>query len=89
MVVKKYKTVNEPLHDKTNKMTCSPNEDSDKPMCPPSLIRAFVVYSLGSLGPKLSSLGAHLLLLVLSCCVSNNFEIGFQIVTLLRCMENS
>ena len=31
----------EPPHDKTNKMTCAPNEDSDQPGHPPSLIRAF------------------------------------------------
>ena len=28
-------------HDKTNKMTCSPSEDSDQPRHPPSLIRVF------------------------------------------------
>ena len=28
----------EPLHDKTNKMTCAPNKDSDQPGHPPSLI---------------------------------------------------
>ena len=32
---------NEPPHDKTNKMTCAPNEDSDQPGHPPSLIRVF------------------------------------------------
>ena len=34
---------NEPPRDKTNKMTCAPNEDSDQPGHPPSLIRVFVV----------------------------------------------
>ena len=29
---------NEPPHDKTNKMTCAPSEDSDQPGHPPSLI---------------------------------------------------
>ena len=28
----------EPAHDKTNKMTCAPSEDSDQPRHPPSLI---------------------------------------------------
>ena len=30
-------------HDKTNKMTCAPSEDSDQPGHPPSLIRVFTV----------------------------------------------
>ena len=34
----------EPQHDKTNKRTCAPNEDSDQPWHPPSLTRVF--YSL-------------------------------------------
>ena len=29
------------LHDKTNKITCAPGEDSDQPGRPPSLIRVF------------------------------------------------
>ena len=28
---------NDPSHDKTNKMTCAPSEDSDQPGHPPSL----------------------------------------------------
>ena len=39
----------EPPHDKTNKMTFVPIEDSDQPGHPPSLIRVFVVRSVGSL----------------------------------------
>ena len=35
-------------HDKTNKMTCAPSEDSDQPVHPPSLIRVFPVRSIGS-----------------------------------------
>ena len=46
---------NEPAHDKTNKMTCAPSEDSDQPGNPPSLIRIFAVRSVGSPGPKASS----------------------------------
>ena len=33
----------EPPHDKTNKMTCAPSEDSDQPGHPPSLVRVFGV----------------------------------------------
>ena len=33
----------EPHHDKTNKMSCAPSEDSDQPGHPPSLIRVFTV----------------------------------------------
>ena len=39
---------NEPPRDKTNKMICAPNEDSDHPGHPPSLIRVFAVRSMGS-----------------------------------------
>ena len=35
--------LNEPPHDKINKMACAPSEDSDQPGHPPSLIRAFAV----------------------------------------------
>ena len=35
--------ITEPQHDKTNKMTCAPSEDSDQPGQPPSLIRVFTV----------------------------------------------
>ena len=30
--------INEPPHDKTNKIACAPSEDSDQPGHPPSLI---------------------------------------------------
>ena len=33
----------EPPYDQTNKMTSAPNEDSDQPGHPPSLIRVFAV----------------------------------------------
>ena len=39
----------EPPHDKTNKMTFVPSEDSDQPGHPPSLIRVFAVRSVGSI----------------------------------------
>ena len=45
--------INEPAHDKTNKMACAPSEDSDQPGHPPSLIRIFAMRS----GLKLSSCG--------------------------------
>ena len=35
--------MNEPPHDKTNKMACAPIEDSDQPGHPPSLIKVFAV----------------------------------------------
>ena len=38
----------EPQHDKTNKMTCASSEGSDQSGHPPSLIRVFVVRSVGS-----------------------------------------
>ena len=34
---------NKPHYDKTNKMTCTPSEDSDQPGHTPSLIRVFAV----------------------------------------------
>ena len=46
------KTLNnifEPVHDKTNKMSSAPNEDSDQPGYPPSLISFTVLMDrLGS-----------------------------------------
>ena len=42
-------------HDKTNKMTFVPSEDSDQPGHPPRLIRVFAVRSVGSLGPNFAS----------------------------------
>ena len=38
----------EPNHDKTNKRTRVPSEDSDQSGHPPSLIRVFAVRSMGS-----------------------------------------
>ena len=32
-------------HDKTNKMTCTPSDDSDQPGHPPSMTRVFAVHS--------------------------------------------
>ena len=37
-------SINEPPHDKTNKVACAPSEDSDQPGHPPSLIRVFAVH---------------------------------------------
>ena len=47
----------EPPHDKTNKMTFVPSEDSDQPGHPPSLIRVFAVHSVVTLGPNFASGG--------------------------------
>ena len=41
-------SISEPPHDKTNKMTCAPSEDSNQPGHAPSLIRVFAVRSMGS-----------------------------------------
>ena len=38
----------EPSHEKINKMTCVPSEDSDQPGHPPSLSRVFAVHSVDS-----------------------------------------
>ena len=38
-----YSSSFQPQHDKTNKMTCAPSEDSAQPGHPPSLISVFVV----------------------------------------------
>ena len=47
----------EPPHDKPNKMTSVPSEDSDQPGHPPSLISVFAVRSVGSLGRNFVSGG--------------------------------
>ena len=47
----------EPPHDKTNKMTFVPSENSDQPGHPPSLIKVFAVRAVGSLGPSFASGG--------------------------------
>ena len=65
----------EHVHNKTNKMTYVPSEDSDQSGHPPSLIRVFAVCFMGSLGPMLfhvdseDSLYPHwaVILLILSC----------------------
>ena len=36
--------IHEPPHDKTNRMAIAPNEDTDQPAHPPSLIRVFAVH---------------------------------------------
>ena len=45
-----FTKINEPPHDKTNKMTCAPGVDSDKPGLLPSLIGLRCPYE-ESLGP--------------------------------------
>ena len=57
----------EPAHDKTNKITCAPSEDSDQPGLLPSLIRVFAVRSMGSEAPKLSSCGQRGLIRLGGC----------------------
>ena len=43
LMVKSFCWQFEPQHDKTNKMTCAPSEDSDQPGHRPSLIGVFAV----------------------------------------------
>ena len=45
---RKQSFVDEPPHDKTNKMIYMPSEDSDQPEHPPSLTRVFAVHSMGT-----------------------------------------
>ena len=47
----------DPPHDKTNKVTSVPSDDSDQPGHMPSLIRVFAVRSMDSLGPNFASGG--------------------------------
>ena len=56
-----------PPHNKTNKMTYAPSEDSDQPGNPPSLIRVFAMCSKGSKGPNLSSRGQRRLIRLVGC----------------------
>ena len=46
--------INAGVHDKTNKMTCVPSEDSGQPVHRPSPISVFTLYSVESKGPKIS-----------------------------------
>ena len=57
----------EPPHDKTNKMTFVPSEDSDQPGHPPSLIRVFGLRSMGTFGPNAASGGQRTLIRVSGC----------------------
>ena len=43
LLLLKQQLINEPPHDKTNKIACAPSEESDQPGHPPSLIRVFAV----------------------------------------------
>ena len=84
----------EPLHDKTNKMTCVPSKDSDQPGHPPSLIRVLALRFMGSSGPSAASWGqgrlwldlnlcwAHVILLVLSCGGSYQVATGEEVFEL-------
>ena len=56
----------EPPHDKTNKITFVPSEDSDQPGHPPSLIRVFAVHSV-KLGYLVCAVTVHLLLFLFEC----------------------
>ena len=56
---KVQRTVCEPQHDKTYKMTCASNETSDQSGHPSSLITVFAVRSVGSWWPNASSLNSE------------------------------
>ena len=56
----------EPEHNKINKMTCAPSEDSHQPGHPPSLIRVFA----GHTGHFVGFVVQRLNLFVLSCSSS-------------------
>ena len=59
----------EPRYDKTNTITCASSEDSDQPGHPPSLMRVFACaqWVAKHAGWSEFSLGAQVILLVLSC----------------------
>ena len=44
MLGTRLQDIREPPHDKTNKMSIAPSEDTDQPAHPPSLIRVFAVH---------------------------------------------
>ena len=46
-------SINEPQHDKPNKMICVPSEDSDQPGHQPSLIRVFTCAQWEAKDPRL------------------------------------
>ena len=50
-------STSKPPNDKTNKMICASSETSDQPGHPPSLIRVFIVRSVGNQGPMLCLCG--------------------------------
>ena len=72
----------EPQHDKINKMTCAPSEDSDQPEHPPSWSKSLLCTQWVAKDPKFlhvgskcpgwseSSLGVQVTLLVLPCAGS-------------------
>ena len=74
---------NEPEHDKTNKMTCAPSQDSDQPGHPPSLIRVFTVHSKGSQGPNASSCGQQRLWSDWADAQADQSLLGTQVILLV------
>ena len=52
MCIELLSSENESQHDKTNKMTCAPSEDSDQPGHPTSLIKSLHCPHEESLGPE-------------------------------------
>ena len=76
----------EPPHDKTNKTAFVPSEDSDQPGHSPRLIRVFVVRSMGSWGPNVSSCGQRRLIRLRGCTGWSVSSLGaIAILLVLSC----
>ena len=78
----------EPVHDKTNKMTCAPSEDSGQPGHPPSLIRVFAVRIEETLCPKLPNERTAKTLIRLGECPGwSESLLGAQVILLVCCAQ--
>ena len=83
---RRYYTMKEPQHNKTNEMTCGPSEDSDQPGHASSLIKIFAVrlkkpwvfsFPLSASWSE-SSLGGQVILLVFFFCCGSNVTVFVQ-----------
>ena len=76
----KRKPTVKPEHDKTNKMTCVPSEDSNQPVHPPRMTTVFAMRSMGSFIRTAKTLIRLGILLVISCggsfSIVNAFKYG-------------
>ena len=72
-------TWNEPQCEKTYLLTCAPNEDSDQPARPRSLIRVFVVRMKKTLHPWLSKMcPVKILIRLRECAGWSESSLGAQ-----------